>query len=108
MSPADHNKTLVVLYSLLSGFFILPLVGAPWIIEKNVRSSEQIPIAVAIGFPCAPTGITLPVYNAGVVQKKALRTKTGSTFGGDIVAALLAGSRLHLAIHAHRRRQKDV
>jgi len=51
MSPADHNKTLVILYSLLSGCFTLPLVGAPWIIEKNVRSSEQLPIAIAIGFP---------------------------------------------------------
>lgn len=52
MSPADHNKTLIVLYSLLGGFFTLPLVAAPLIIAKNVdsfpspRRDEQIIIAV--------------------------------------------------------------
>lgn len=50
MSPADHNKTLVLLYSFLSLLFILPLVGSPWIIAKSVRNSEQIPIAIAVGF----------------------------------------------------------
>lgn len=59
-------------------------------------------------FSGTPAGFTLPVYNAGVIQKTALRTKTGATFGGDIVATMLAGGRLYLAIHAHRGWQKDV
>ena len=50
MSPSDHNKTLVLLYSFLSLLFVLPLVGSPWIIAKSVRNSEQIPIAIAVGF----------------------------------------------------------
>jgi hypothetical protein len=38
MSPEDHNKTLVVIHSLVGGFFALPLIAAPWIIAKNVNS----------------------------------------------------------------------
>lgn len=38
MSPADHNKTLVLIYAILGGFFMLPLIGSPWIIAKNVDS----------------------------------------------------------------------
>jgi hypothetical protein len=50
MSPFDHNKTLVLLYSFLSLLFAIPLVGSPWIIAKSVRHSEEMPIAIAIGF----------------------------------------------------------
>jgi hypothetical protein len=38
MSPQDHNKTLVVIHSLVGGFFTLPLIASPWIIAKNVDS----------------------------------------------------------------------
>jgi hypothetical protein len=38
MTTADHNKTLVILYLLLGGFFTLPLLASPWIIAKNVDS----------------------------------------------------------------------
>jgi hypothetical protein len=48
MSPPDHNKTLIVLYSLLSGVFLLPLLGSPWIIAKNVKNPEQVPMTIAI------------------------------------------------------------
>jgi chromate transport protein ChrA len=54
MSPADHNKTLVIIYLLLGGFFTLPLMASPWILAKNVdqypspRRGEQILIAVLI------------------------------------------------------------
>jgi MFS family permease len=54
MSPADHNKTLVILYSLLGGFFTLPLIASPWIIAKNVdrypspRRDGQVIIAVVV------------------------------------------------------------
>ncbi len=52
MSPENHNRTLVVIHSLVGGFFVLPLIAAPWIIAKNVdsypspRREEQIIIAV--------------------------------------------------------------
>jgi hypothetical protein len=52
MSPEDHNKTLVVIHSLVGGFFALPLIVAPWVIAKNVdsypspRREGQIIIAV--------------------------------------------------------------
>jgi hypothetical protein len=52
MSPQDHNKTLVVIHSLVGGFFALPLLAAPWIIAKNVdsypspRREGQVIIAV--------------------------------------------------------------
>jgi hypothetical protein len=38
MSPQDHNKTLVIIHSLVGGFFTLPLIASPWIIAKNVDS----------------------------------------------------------------------
>lgn len=54
MSPADHNKTLALLYCLLGAFFALPLIASPWIIAKNVdrypspRRDEQVLIAVVV------------------------------------------------------------
>lgn len=48
MSPQDHNKTLVILHSAIGAFFTLGLIGAPWIIAKNFRHSEQIPTTVAV------------------------------------------------------------
>src|SRR5947209_2238438 len=52
MSPSDHNKTLVIIYLFLGGFFTLPLIASPWIIAKNVdqypspRRDSQIIIAI--------------------------------------------------------------
>jgi hypothetical protein len=54
MSPLDHNKALVIIYSLLGGFFTLPILGSPWILAKNVdsypspRRDDQIVIAVIV------------------------------------------------------------
>lgn len=54
MSPQDHNKSLVFIYSLLGGFFTLPLAASPWIIAKNVdpfpshRRGDQMLIAVVV------------------------------------------------------------
>lgn len=54
MSPQDHNKTLALIYSLLGGFFTLPLLASPWIIAKNVdrypspRRDDQVLIAVVV------------------------------------------------------------
>jgi hypothetical protein len=52
VSPQDHNKTLVLIHSLVGGLFTLPLIASPWIIAKNVdsypspRREGQIIIAV--------------------------------------------------------------
>jgi hypothetical protein len=54
MSPLDHNKTLALIYSLLGGFFTLPILASPWIVTKNVdrypspRREGQILIAVVV------------------------------------------------------------
>lgn len=54
MSPADHNKTLVLIYSLLGIFFTLPVLVSPWILAKNVdsypslRRDDQIVIAIVV------------------------------------------------------------
>ena len=55
MSPADHNKTLVVLYSLISAVFTLPLVIAPlillvWpsILTKNLERPVEVLIAITV------------------------------------------------------------
>jgi hypothetical protein len=52
MTTSDHNKTLVLIHSLVGGFFTLPLIASPWIILKNVdsypspRRDGQIIIAI--------------------------------------------------------------
>jgi uncharacterized BrkB/YihY/UPF0761 family membrane protein len=56
MSPQDHNKTLVVLFSIIGVFLTLSLGASPWIIAKNVssipspRRDEQIlTISIVLG-----------------------------------------------------------
>lgn len=54
MTPPDHNKTLAIIYSLLGGFFTLPILASPWILAKNVDRypspgrDDQIFIAVIV------------------------------------------------------------
>ncbi|MDQ1636981.1 MAG: hypothetical protein QOF62_320 [Pyrinomonadaceae bacterium] len=55
MSPADHNKTLVLIYSLLSGLITLPLLtlplimlASPSIVAKNLKSPEQFVTAIIV------------------------------------------------------------
>jgi hypothetical protein len=48
MSSADHNKTLVFLYSLIASLLGLSLLASPWIVARNVRRSEQVPLAVVV------------------------------------------------------------
>ena len=54
MSPPDHNKTLAIIYSLLGGFFTLPILASPWVLAKNVdkypspRRDDQILIAAIV------------------------------------------------------------
>ena len=66
MSPADHNKTLVTLYTLLGSFFSLGILLAPWLIAKNVdpypssRRTDQL-IMMSVGF-CVVLTLTLLFY----------------------------------------------
>lgn len=48
MSTKDHNKTLVMLYAAIGGFYSFGIIAAPWIIERNFRRPEQIPTAIVI------------------------------------------------------------
>jgi isoprenylcysteine carboxyl methyltransferase (ICMT) family protein YpbQ len=48
MSPQDHNKTLVILHAGMGAFFTLGLIASPWIIPKNVRNPEQVPLAIVV------------------------------------------------------------
>jgi hypothetical protein len=38
MTPQDHNKTLVLIYSVLGFYVTLPILAAPWIIISNTNS----------------------------------------------------------------------
>jgi hypothetical protein len=72
MTTQDHNKTLVIIHSLVGGFFTLPLLAAPWVISRNVdnypspRRNGQVVIAVvavcvvlflALIFLCTAVGL---------------------------------------------------
>ncbi len=48
MTTQDHNKTLVILFGALAAFFTCGLLAAPWIIVKNYRHTEQVPLAIII------------------------------------------------------------
>lgn len=54
MTSPDHNKTLVIIYSLLGAFFTLPILASPWILAKNVdsypspRRTDQVIIAAVV------------------------------------------------------------
>jgi hypothetical protein len=48
MSTDDHNKTLVILHSALGAFFTFGLLASPWIIARNSRHPEQIPLAILL------------------------------------------------------------
>jgi MFS family permease len=83
MSPQDHNKTLVIIYTLLGGFFALPLIASPWIISKNVdsfpspRRESQILIAV-VAF-CVVLFLALLFLSTAVLlyRRKRLGRKLG-------------------------------
>jgi MFS family permease len=48
VSPEDHSKTLVILHVATALIFAAGLIGAPWIIAKNFRHTEQISTAVLV------------------------------------------------------------
>jgi glycerol uptake facilitator-like aquaporin len=48
MTTKDHNRTLVGIHAAAGAFFAFWLVASPWIIAKNFREREQIPLAIMI------------------------------------------------------------
>lgn len=48
MSTDDHNKTLVILHSLVAVIFTAGLVASPWIIAKNFKHAAQVPTAIVV------------------------------------------------------------
>lgn len=76
MSPADHNKTLVVLYSLISGLFTLPLLISPLILlvspsllAKNLKSTDQVLIAIVIYCLVVLLALLIPATGYGLYKK---------------------------------------
>ena len=76
MSPEAHNRTLVVIHSLLGGFFVLPLIAAPWVIAKNVdsypspRREGQIIIAVVAVLVVLLLALIFWLTAAGLYRRK--------------------------------------
>lgn len=48
MSTDDHNKTLVILHGALGSFFTLGLLASPWILARNFRRPEQLPLTLVL------------------------------------------------------------
>lgn len=79
MSPADHNKTLVVLYSLISALFTLPLLIAPLIllvspslIAKNLKSTDQVLIATVAYCFVVLLALLFPVTGYSLYKRKSV------------------------------------
>ena len=79
MSPADHNKTLVVLYSLVSGFFTLPLLIAPLILlvspsllAKNLKSSDEVLIAIVVYCLVVVLALLFPITGYCLYKRKSV------------------------------------
>ena len=84
MSPADHNKTLVVLYSLISGLFTLPLLISPLILlvspsllAKNLKSTDQVLIAIAIYCLVVLLALIFPATGYALYKRKLVARNLG-------------------------------
>lgn len=90
MTTLDHNKTLVIIYSLLGGFFTIPILASPWIIATSVdrfpspRREGQI-IVAASSF-CLVLFIALLFYSTAAAL---YRRKPSGRKLGMVVAVLL-------------------
>jgi hypothetical protein len=107
MSPVDHNKTLVLLYSFLSLTFILPLVGSPWIVAKSVRNSEQIPIAMVVGFALLVLALLFMATALALYRRKPYARALALVLRCWCYL-YVGGWGLYLAVHAHGGWQKAV
>jgi len=48
MTTKDHNEALVGIHLLTGSIFSLGLVASPWIIARNFRHREDIPLAIIV------------------------------------------------------------
>ena len=48
MTAQDHNKTLVIVLSVIGTLWTIMLLATPWIIAKSFRHPEQVPTAVLV------------------------------------------------------------
>jgi hypothetical protein len=48
VTTKDHNETLVGIHIVIGSVFVLGLIGSPWIIARNFRDAEQIPLAIIV------------------------------------------------------------
>lgn len=48
MSTKDHNETLAGIHIVIGSVFVLGLIGSPWIIARNFKDAEQIPLAIIV------------------------------------------------------------
>lgn len=48
MTAQDHNKTLVIVLSVIGTLWTMVLLATPWIIAKSFRDPEQMPTAVLV------------------------------------------------------------
>ncbi len=79
MSPADHNKTLVVLYSLISALFTLPLLVLPLILlayppllTKNLKRPDEILIATVVYGLVVLFSLLFPLTGYGLYKRKRI------------------------------------
>ena len=77
MSPADHNKALVVLYSLISVVFTLPLLIAPlfllvWpsILTKNLKRPNEVLIAIMVYCLVVLFSLLFPLTGYSLYKRK--------------------------------------
>jgi hypothetical protein len=77
MSPADHNKTLVVLYSLISGLFTLPLLICPLILlvspsllTKNLKRPNEVLITIVVYCLVVLFSLLFPVTGYSLHKRK--------------------------------------
>jgi hypothetical protein len=48
MTAQDHNKTLVIVFSVFGTLWTMVLLATPWIVAKSFRHHEQVPTAVLV------------------------------------------------------------
>jgi hypothetical protein len=50
MSPQDHNKTLVIIFSAFGALWTLVLLASPWIVVLAFRRQELMPTIAVFSF----------------------------------------------------------
>jgi hypothetical protein len=50
MSPQDHNKTLVIMFSTFGALWTLVLLASPWIVAQAFRREQQMLVVAVFSF----------------------------------------------------------